>query len=680
MATLIMSNKNDVDQSKPFSYSPSYLKSITRHRKNKKPLVEISSPWKDSFQNPLDTLEEQSENSSSTQPEDSPRNLTELTKSKTYLEIKAKLIQIAKSRKKTVDNYYTKHFRNKRFQLAVRKVIICLRWTAFYLLSSKDTIKEAKRLYTEMQLRTSDYETVDLMFDKSSYKAKTAVRISKETRRILMKSPHQRTEEEVFRAQIALGNIKDIAQYPFRMQREIAKFGEYESFGGRRIILRQGHPPSASYFVLSGEMFELIYETSDGKPKLGQSIVKGDEFGEKAIVDDTHRECTVITKEPTELLSLKKKHFRRIFMLGGGLCVLDSEQKQFLRHLPYMKGFPIEKLEENTEKVKTQYFKKGDMITDDTRYFPWLILVKTGSVFIYKRLKRIVPLHSNRKEPVPHLTDKKKKQETQSLLTRRQMLNDIHIPVRLNVEIDPNVVEEKLGQPKKFIHPSDRHSECAKDSSDLLQTMSDKQNHETENNKYSFHSIQDQLLKRTTPPHFEPLRSATSTESISSWLTGVESTTNNLQLGDGSKSIHDNDDNDVKGHQQVWERGRSKAEGKRTEDANTDIVHVHTITNGQIFGLDDIMVDKRTEQRQSFSVFSGGADVIFIDKYFFKENMTERFRSKLVKYFCPYPSDEELQEKLQTEVDWNEYRVRTLNNTLFLLEKESRLRKSQNLF
>ena len=44
------------------------------------------------------------------------------------------------------------------------------------------------------------------------------------------------------------------------------------------------------------------------------------------------------------------------------------------------------------------------------------------------------------------------------------------------------------------------------------------------------------------------------------------------------------------------------------------------------------MVDKRTDQRQNFSVFSGGADVIFIDKYFFKENMTERFRTKLVKY------------------------------------------------
>jgi hypothetical protein len=41
--------------------------------------------------------------------------------------------------------------------------------------SSKNSIQEAKRLYTEMQERRSDYEPIDLMFDKSSYKAKTAV-------------------------------------------------------------------------------------------------------------------------------------------------------------------------------------------------------------------------------------------------------------------------------------------------------------------------------------------------------------------------------------------------------------------------------------------------------------------------------------------------------------------------
>lgn len=667
MATLIMSNKRDVgskDQSKPYSYSPSYLRSITKNQSISKHIeIDNSSPWVDSYHNPLDTLQEVSENSS-TQPEDSPRIQTALTKSKTYLDTKAKLFHVAKSRRKTFDTF-THQLRHRRFKLVVQKLLVCIRWTKLYLKSSKNSIQEAKRLYTEMHERRSDYEPIDLMFDKSSYKAKTAVKISKETRRILLKPPAERTDEEVFRAQVALGNIKDIAQYPFRMQREIAKFGEYESFGGRRIILRQGHPPSASYFVLSGEMFEIIYESSQAKPQLGQTIVKGEEFGEKAIVEDTWRECTVITKEPTELLSLKKKHFRRIFMLGGGLCILDSEQKKFLRHLPYMKEFPIDKLEENSEKVKAQYFKKGAMITEDTKYFPWLILVKTGSVFIYKKLKRVLPLQGKSTEQTK--TVEKEKQENREM-TRRQMLSDIRIPVRQN--------DEETRGSKKFIHPKFDKNDTV---SEYLPPIIEKQ-HSTKQTKYSFHSIQDQLLKRTTPPHFEPSKSPLSTESNCSWLTSLESTTNKIQSQDGFKSVSEKDDNHINTHQNNWQRAKYKAEEKLEEEATTEIVQVNTITNGQIFGLDDIMIDKRVEQRQSFSVFSGGADVIFIDKYFFKENMTERFRSQLVKFFCPYPSDEELQEQLQTHVDWNAYKERTLSKTLVLLDKETDLRKSQSLY
>lgn len=50
-----------------------------------------------------------------------------------------------------------------------------LKYFALLRYSSKNSIQEAKRLYTEMQERRSDYEPIDLMFDKSSYKAKTAV-------------------------------------------------------------------------------------------------------------------------------------------------------------------------------------------------------------------------------------------------------------------------------------------------------------------------------------------------------------------------------------------------------------------------------------------------------------------------------------------------------------------------
>lgn len=135
MTTLIMSNKSDVgskDQSKPYSYSPSYIRSITKNQSISQNLeIDNSSPWIDSYHNPLDTLQEVSENSS-TQPEESPRIQTTSTKSRTYLDIKVKLFQVAKSRKKTLDAF-THQFRHRRFKLVVKKLLVCIRWTKLYL-------------------------------------------------------------------------------------------------------------------------------------------------------------------------------------------------------------------------------------------------------------------------------------------------------------------------------------------------------------------------------------------------------------------------------------------------------------------------------------------------------------------------------------------------------------------
>lgn len=131
MTTLIMSNKSDVgskDQSKPYSY----IRSITKNQSISQNLeIDNSSPWIDSYHNPLDTLQEVSENSS-TQPEESPRIQTTSTKSRTYLDIKAKLFQVAKSRKKTLDAF-THQFRHRRFKLVVKKLLVCIRWTKLYL-------------------------------------------------------------------------------------------------------------------------------------------------------------------------------------------------------------------------------------------------------------------------------------------------------------------------------------------------------------------------------------------------------------------------------------------------------------------------------------------------------------------------------------------------------------------
>ena len=53
-------------------------------------------------------------------------------------------------------------------------------------------------------------------------------------------------------AQTALRNIACFAEYPVRMQRKIVEVGRYEKYDSKRVIVRQGHPASAFYFILSG--------------------------------------------------------------------------------------------------------------------------------------------------------------------------------------------------------------------------------------------------------------------------------------------------------------------------------------------------------------------------------------------------------------------------------------------
>jgi hypothetical protein len=121
-------------------------------------------------------------------------------------------------------------------------------------------------------------------------------------------------------------------------------------------------------------------------------------------------------------------------------------------------------------------------------------------------------------------TAEKEKLENREM-TRRQMLSDIRIPVRENDK-------ETLGKHKKFIHPKIDKNDTV---SEYLPPIIEKQ-HSTKQTNYSFHSIQDQLLKRTTPPHFEPSKSPSTTESNYSWLTSLKSTTNRIQSQDGELS------------------------------------------------------------------------------------------------------------------------------------------------
>ncbi|KAK7102621.1 uncharacterized protein [Littorina saxatilis] len=103
-------------------------------------------------------------------------------------------------------------------------------------------------------------------------------------------------------------------------------------------------------------------------------------------------------------------------------------------------------------------------------------------------------------------------------------------------------------------------------------------------------------------------------------------------------------------------------------DLNPEFVHVQTLTKGMCFGLSDLILGPQT----SFCVVSNDADVILVNKQMYQEHASEGLLRKMRQDLCPYPSEEEIQTKLQTSVDWASYRQSALADTI----KGMRLRRS----
>ncbi|GFO39019.1 CAMP-dependent protein kinase regulatory subunit [Plakobranchus ocellatus] len=91
-----------------------------------------------------------------------------------------------------------------------------------------------------------------------------------------------------------------------------------KSYEPRRIILREGHPPSAFYLVLSGSLIANISETS---VITGQTFIRtvadvneGECFGEIALLERTPRTASIVCKTRSELLVIYKEDFDKLIL------------------------------------------------------------------------------------------------------------------------------------------------------------------------------------------------------------------------------------------------------------------------------------------------------------------------------------------------------------------------------
>lgn len=594
-------------------------------------------------------------------------------------------------------SYRDTHSKDISFKSIARTVVITLKWYRLHNFRFREDDDDISPYIKGLTFHDYDNQP-DLMFDKSQFKAKKSIRVPEETKRILCKPPSQRTEQELYSALLTLRNIEAFAAYPNRMQRMIVAVGQYERFEAKRIVVRQGHPGSSYYFMLSGAAVVMVMDNPNSYARPIKHLEKGMDFGEIALTLNIRRQGTIITKEPCELMSIGRRDYQRIFMAGGVRSINDPDQEKFLRSLPFLRNWPIQLLEGAGDKTHFLFFKSGATIVKETSLSPWLVIVKSGSISILKKLKRVLPFEWKRKKEIKFIPEKEKRDNyNKRLVLRRHILSELKIPLKGNtVDDEDNQFEDYPGKYRIFIHPGEEPDTM---TSETVTPLADRLPDIKENNAKtnSFQNIQKKLLPRLSEdteveedtgdnPLFSNLNS---TEKHPVFSLEREETSFDILAPLPKKKAHEKTGNR---RESIMEREREMMgfeEKTRTvqddldniakdpddytlADLDPEFVRVQTLIKGQVFGLSDLIL----EQKTNFSIVSNGADVILIDQQFYLKHAPEKLISKMRQELCPYPTDDDLQTRLQQTVDWDAYRTDTMSNTLQFLQTRRQLRYS----
>ncbi|KAL4227118.1 hypothetical protein ACF0H5_015091 [Mactra antiquata] len=595
----------------------------------------------------------------------------------------------------------------KKFRRKVRIIIFCIRCVKDHCFKFRERSELTPYMNTLNYIDYRNDQVKDLMFDRSQFSANRQMRMSDETKRILSKSGYHRNDNEIYSAQIALRNIRSFAELPARMQKMIAKVGQYESYDSKRVISREGHPAAAFYFILSGAAVAMKMDPERPIASAVGEYVKGDNFEETPLVTDCVREVTVLTKERCEFLSISASDYKEIFMQGGVKNLNDPDQELFLKSLHFLNGWPIKILENHPKECRFHYFKRGLVLTDESQKSPWLIIVKSGSVSVMKKLRKVGPFEWRNKSGIKPLTEKEQRERAHERQTwRRIVLPELRISLQKQGELEET--EERVdGKPKPFQHPDikvhleESDAKGKKYYYPNLWTYKASGEEEKLNNN-TFSNINKQYLytlsansqnnadktgpggklkkqktdmalgqRVTTKPD---LHQRPSSETGSYNAPSFESELSQTSL----RSILISPDNQVPARtpssvfdEHIRTIAAVNCEEQLSDiDVNPQFVHIQTLIKGDVWGLADIMLD----DQPSFIVVSNGADCVLLSKQFYQQHCSEKLQRQLKQDLSPYPSDETLQDNLQVSVDWNEHRRCELTDTMDVVGKNRTLR------
>ncbi|CAF0819266.1 unnamed protein product [Rotaria sordida] len=265
-----------------------------------------------------------------------------------------------------------------KFRRAGNLVLFAIYWCKFARKKN-----QLRSMVYQSYLQTAG-TTEKYMFDKSNFKIQS-YEILPAVQDFFKQSTGERNIENADEIRRSLSDIKPFSRLPKELQDQLLQLAWYECYPEQRTIVRQGERPAYFYIILSGSAIPTYKRATDGNVETLDVLKRGCTFGEKGLMTDSTQNFTVVSKTNIELLVIWKDDFKSIFMSKDRHCSKDN--LEFLKnHVPFLHGFPIERLIEIPNAIQHCHFRQSEVIAKDSRRMKHLFIVKKGSLDVWKRL------------------------------------------------------------------------------------------------------------------------------------------------------------------------------------------------------------------------------------------------------------------------------------------------------
>ncbi|XP_060589310.1 uncharacterized protein LOC132744572 isoform X2 [Ruditapes philippinarum] len=496
-------------------------------------------------------------------------------------------------------------------------------------------------------------ELEQLCFDVAEYMRhkKAEDYLTDEIRGIMRQRPGTRTDDQIVEVVRCMKNIsKAFNEYPLAIQKQICQRAFYDQYRRNRVILRRGLAPDGIYFLLSGE----LVEKPEGR-KQPEEIEAGQKFGEEDLICGSSRRATVLSKDEVEILYLHRFDYRKIFNMSEDNY--DPKNLEICKNDAVFQHFPMQKLLDNPGTWSALKYKYGRLIVKDSNDIEWIYVIKSGEARVLKHLEPgRVDVKARRKKIQQQM-------EEQSTYHKKKKILDFIADGngRKSCYAPSNYTPSSLRR-STLSDPSSPHRNCHDDHHADLRIRSLSAVPPRQKTFTSHGRRPSRPVTVNAPRHVEE-------ESGTKDVEDKENKDVNIVV-----TINDEDEEQLstdRSEQDIGldsDRSYSKAsrwKGKKIEEegmALPPFVQVETLHPGHTFGLRSCL--EHDERGPSVSLVSGDCEVLAINKKFFMKHCDDALISLIRLKAKPFPSQTELVDRLDANMQWEEFKQETLKDFL----------------